>query len=367
MRLRKLLILAGLLALYLATLLSAQQRDPLPVPDIGGFRTLKCDFHMHTVFSDGEVWPTTRVMEAWRDGLDVIAITDHVGYNPHKEDVRPDLSRPHAIASPLAGQLGIILVPGAEVMKGDTHFNVLFVKDQNSFLGLDLPDALRKARKQGAFIFWNHPGWKQPAAWFPDVAALYDERLMDGVELVNGRTFYPQVFPWIEQRRLAILSDSDVHTPILPAYANRGRPITLVFARTADLDGVREALFARRSVAWMGGELWGNEEFLRELWQGAVLVETQELKFGPSQRQVALRLINRSALPFQLRIREAPSWLSVGGGELKAEGALAIPTRLLKGAAAGEQKIRLTFEVTNLHTSPDRNLLVRLELRAMNP
>ena len=67
-----------------------QLRDPLPVPDVGGHRTLKCDFHLHTVISDGLVWPTTRIEEAWRDGLDAIAITDHSDYNPHKEDVRPE-------------------------------------------------------------------------------------------------------------------------------------------------------------------------------------------------------------------------------------------------------------------------------------
>ncbi|MCX6616897.1 MAG: hypothetical protein NTZ98_12470, partial [Acidobacteria bacterium] len=65
---------AFLLALFLCSLAAAQQtRTPLPVPDIPGYKTLKADFHMHTIFSDGNVWPTVRVGEAWRDGLDVIA------------------------------------------------------------------------------------------------------------------------------------------------------------------------------------------------------------------------------------------------------------------------------------------------------
>ncbi len=54
---------------------AAQERDPLPVPDLPGLKTLKGDFHLHTVFSDGEVWPTVHVREAWRDGLDVVALT----------------------------------------------------------------------------------------------------------------------------------------------------------------------------------------------------------------------------------------------------------------------------------------------------
>ena len=73
---------------------------------------------MHTVFSDGEVWPTTRVAEAWRDGLDAISITDHDDYRPHAEDVKKDASRPFALASAMARQVGLILVPGIEITRG---------------------------------------------------------------------------------------------------------------------------------------------------------------------------------------------------------------------------------------------------------
>ena len=48
-------------------------RHELRVPDLPGLETLKGDFHLHSVFSDGRVWPTVHVQEAWRDGLDVIA------------------------------------------------------------------------------------------------------------------------------------------------------------------------------------------------------------------------------------------------------------------------------------------------------
>jgi hypothetical protein len=318
---------------------------------------------MHTVFSDGEVWPTTRVNEAWREGLDAIAITDHAGYNPNKADVKPDLTRPHALASPLARRLGLILVPAVEVMQGDTHFNVLFVTNQNAFVGLDLAAALREGRKQSGFIFWNHPGWKQPAAWFPDIDALYKEEPFHGVELVNGRSYYPQVFPWIEEKKLAILGNSDTHAPTLPAYANRGRPLTLVFARTADLAGIREAVFARRTAAWMGGELWGGEDLLRGLWEGAVSAENPSLAYAPDLREITLRLRNRSAISFRLRLQKAPAWLGAGGVDLAPEGSAGITVRAAKEAPPGDQSVALEFEATNLHVAPDRNLTVRLPLK----
>jgi hypothetical protein len=62
------------------TLAVNAQRKTVNLPDLPGYVTLKCDFHMHSVFSDGNVWPIVRVDEALRDGLDVIAITDHIEY-----------------------------------------------------------------------------------------------------------------------------------------------------------------------------------------------------------------------------------------------------------------------------------------------
>lgn len=45
-------------------------------PDIPGYITLTGDFHVHTDFSDGVVWPTFRIDEAVREGIDIISITD---------------------------------------------------------------------------------------------------------------------------------------------------------------------------------------------------------------------------------------------------------------------------------------------------
>ena len=39
------------------------QREQIIIPNVGAYQVLKCDFHMHTVFSDGQVWPTIRNQE----------------------------------------------------------------------------------------------------------------------------------------------------------------------------------------------------------------------------------------------------------------------------------------------------------------
>ena len=343
---------------------TAQLRYPLPVPDVPGFKTLKCDFHLHTVISDGEVWPTTRVTEAWRDGFDAIAITDHADYNPHKEDVKNDLVRSYELARPLAESLGILLVRGIELAEGDTHCNALFVTDPNALRGLKLIEALQKARAQDAFVFWNHPGWKQTAEWFPLIASAYDQKLIQGVEIVNGDTFYPEAYPWIDEKKLTIMANSDEHVPAQPGQAGTLRPVTLAFARTGDLDGVREALFQGRTAAWMGGELWGPEVFLKGLYQGAVKVETPELKLRAHGPGAALRLRNDSALPLRMRIRQAPQWLRgiEGAAQLRGQRILAVTLSVAKGTPPGSKQVDIELEITNFHIGPGSNLLVHLPL-----
>jgi hypothetical protein len=350
--------------LALALLAAAQVRDPLPVPDLPGYRTLKCDFHMHTVFSDGEVWPTVRVSEAWREGLDAIALTDHIDYQPHKEDVRSDPARPHALARALAEQLGILLVPALEIAQGDIHFNILFITDFSAYRGLDQRAALRLARQQNAYAFWNHPGWRRPKAeWLPLVDGYYQEKLFQGMELVNGRTFYPEAYPWVEEKKLAILANTDVHGLTAIEYPNRTRTITLVFAAGRDLAALREALVARRTAAWQENDVWGAEAHLAGLWQGAVKPENPELRGRPGAT-VALRLRNDSALPFRLQVRQGPAWLrAVRGAELRAQSVAGLPLAIAKEAPAGSHEAELALEVSNFHIGPGRQLTVRLPVR----
>ncbi len=347
-----------------AALATAQVRDPLPVPDLPGYRTLKCDFHMHTVFSDGQVWPTLRVLEAWRDGLDAIALTDHIDYQPHKDDVRVDIARPYAMARATAEQLGILLVPAFEIARGDIHFNVLFVTDFDAYRGLDQASALRVARQQNAFVFWNHPGWRRPKAeWLPVVDEYYREKLFQGMELINGPNFYPDAFPWIEEKNLTLVCNTDVHGLTAWEYPNRTRAITLVFASAATLESLKEALLARRTVGWQGENLWGTESYLQGLFQAAVKAESSELRARPGAT-VSLRLRNDSALPFRVVVRQEKGWLrGVRPVELRGQTTAALPVSIAKEAPGGNHSTDLLLEVTNCHTAPGRNLQVRVPLR----
>lgn len=368
-----------LLVCVLAVVIARAQAPvqlPLPVPDLPGFRTLKGDFHLHTVFSDGNVWPSVHVQEAWRDGLDVIALTEHAEYHPHSADVKVDGGRSYTVAKALADQLGLILVAGVEITKpdplkaplvlpeGSAHFNALFVTDANALhVPDDLMEALRRAKAQRAFVFWNHPRFRVTRArWFAPVARAFDEGLFHGMELVNGPDFYDEAYPWIAERQLTILANSDAHDPIPPRAAGGRRPITLLFVRTADHDGVREALFARRTAAWLGDDVWGAEDHLRGLWNGAIVVETPTLVRRPGAAPV-LRVRNSSAIPMRIAVRRAPDWLILASTiQFDAQGVTFFRPAVTADAPAGEHRIDLQLEVLNLHVAPGRNLTAALPL-----
>lgn len=340
--------LAALAALAALPPLGAQQemvRRHRPMPKAGEYLVLKADLHMHTVFSDGQVWPTTRVMEAWREDLDVISITDHDDYRPNEKDVNMDLSRPYEIARPIAEGLGIVIVPGVEITKGDIHFNALFIRDHNAFRGKELISALTEAKKQGAFSFWNHPGWKGRAEWWPVIATAYSDKLFQGIELLNGPVYYEETRPWIGQYGLTVIGNSDIHNASLP---EEPRTMNLVFARERSVEAVREALHAGRNVAWDGNRrLIGKREWL-ELLVRSYLSAPREVRFTPGFWYNGLPLQNDSALTFELKPADAPAWMETPPAMVvPPRSTTVMQIRLRPGAPKTPQRVALRMEISN--------------------
>ncbi|MEE9292924.1 MAG: PHP domain-containing protein, partial [Acidobacteriota bacterium] len=278
--------IAALVLLISATLSTFGQtrfRTPMRIPDIPGYKTLKCDFHIHTVFSDGAVWPDVRSEEAWREGLDAIAITDHIEYQPHKQDLPTNHGRSYEIAKSHGDMLSVNVISGSEITRDmpPGHLNAIFMTEIQEVETDDWRDAVRIARSQGAFIFWNHPGWtgQQPdgvARWYPEHQELVDGDMLHGIEVVNEREYYPEAHRWCIQKNLTMLSNSDVHNPANLDYeVRRGdhRPVTLVFSKDRRLSSIKEALFAHRTAVYSANMLIGDESFLRPIFTRSITIE----------------------------------------------------------------------------------------------
>lgn len=253
-------------------------------PDIPGYKTLKTDLHQHTVLSDGSVWPDIRVMEALLDGLDVISLTEHLEYQPHKTDIpHPDRNRSFELAKAEAKNHNLIIVNGSEITRKmpPGHNNAIFIKDANGLLIKDSVEVFKAAKAQGAFVFWNHPNWtaqrKDGIARLTDMhKMLIREQLLDGIEVVNDDTYSEEALQIALDNNLTIMGTSDIHKLIDWDFkVNEGghRPVTLVFAKERTEESVKEALLERRTVVNYKDLLIGREPFLVPLLQATVTIK----------------------------------------------------------------------------------------------
>jgi len=252
-------------------------------PNIPGYRTLKCDFHMHTVFSDGNVWPSIRTQEAVKDGLDAISLTEHLEYQPHKDDIpHPDRNRAHNIAENSVSPEDLLVVRGAEITRSmpPGHCNAIFIQDANLLMDKDPLTVFREAKRQDAFVFWNHPNWTSQR---PDGISkldsmhhqLIDEGLLHGIEVVNDVTYSEEAFQLALDYNLTIMGTSDIHGLVDWAYeipSGGHRPITLVMATERSPAAIKEALEAGRTVVWFNNLLLGKEAYLQPLVQSSLEV-----------------------------------------------------------------------------------------------
>jgi 3',5'-nucleoside bisphosphate phosphatase len=343
-----------------------KQRVDLLIPDIEGFKTLKCDFHMHTVFSDGLVWPHIRVQEAWHEGLDAISITDHIEYQPFAKDIPTHHNRAHELAQEPAAKANILLIKGSEITRGTPpgHFNAMFIQDASLLVADNRAEAdqaaIDAAAAQKAFIFWNHPGWKTsqiPGSydWIPFVDELHKADKLHGIEVINGFGFHRKALDWCIDRKLAVMGSSDVHNLTAHDYDfenHRTRTMTLLFAKDRTPEGVREALESARTVAWSSEILAGPEDLLTALFKASIHV-------GPvhhtDDKGVShLEVSNRSDFTFILE---------------KAQGKGGLPdklrlnpraTRMLAATDILKLLADTSYRVTNLYIRSDSNLTITL-------
>ena len=250
---------------------ASQYRNEISIPGFDGYVALKCDFHIHTVFSDGSVWPDIRVQEAWKEGLDAIAMTDHIEYRPRKNIVVADHNESFNIAKKEGDKLGIIVIKGSEISRGKPlgHLNALFISDANALDVSDPLEAVDVAISQGGYIIWNHPGWPDNKSTFYEIhGELIKAGKIDAYEAYNYTESYPLTFDWHHQYGIAPMANSDIHGTIAADYAvspDWKRPMTLVFAKENTEAAIREALEARRTLAFFHGNLVGNEEYLSKI------------------------------------------------------------------------------------------------------
>ncbi len=348
-------------------------------PDVPGKQTLVMDLHTHSVFSDGHVWPKIRVEESIRDGLDAMAVTEHLEYQPHRADLpHADRNRAYIESADAARDTSLLIINGSEITREAPagHMNAVFVQDSNALLkvpadagaitdaiayykaahGWPADAAVRAANDQGAFVFWNHPYWTaQNVDGITRLtefhASLVKAGQLHGIEIANGDDYAEEAHAIAMQHDLVMLGVSDVHDLIdwdySPATGGH-RPVTLVFVEDRSLEGIRAALFARHTVVWFKNLLIGRSAEILPLLQASLTMDANATRYQNADvAMVTLR--NHSDAEFLLQNTSEHTFM--GSGDLievpphgKTELAVKIPR--------GDARVALEFAVINALVAP---------------
>ncbi|MBR6655529.1 MAG: hypothetical protein IKL20_02860 [Alistipes sp.] len=319
-----------------------KRRTEIILPQVKGYNCYKADLHVHTIYSDGDITPRQRVREAWYDGLDILAITDHLearnyekymlrALAPHNPDGKPhkyyhagsvrlmkDGTDPgirsnHNATFDEAVQFRdkenypLLLIKGSEISRKPQtqgHFNALFLKDVNAIYNIDTKETFRNVHKQGGLVIHNHPGYRRnttdKSEW---QAEVYAEKLFDGVEIVNGTKFYPKMIRRCVEENLIMIGATDTHRPTSGMWKDLGcfRTMTIILAKELTEEAIKEAMLDRRTLVYSGGDLMGEEKWLVELLNASL--DVQDAGVGKKKGATYQRycITNTTSLTYKLR------------------------------------------------------------------
>ena len=272
---------------------------------------------------------------------------------PSSYGVLADFNVNYEKAAERGTELGIMVIKGVEITRGkDGDYNALFTTDNNKIYDPDIEKTIRNARKQGAFIFHNHPfkfSSQYTKKQTPHCANLYNNGLIDGMELANGLYMWSNLISYCLNNDYAPIATSDIHNIATTRFPSAGkeyyRNMTLILSKKRDAKSIKSALFAKRTIAYCGNVLIGNEFLLTDLFNACVQVETIGVN-GDSKRVL---ITNKSSLPFSFR------WEA--GKEGFVSGLSATIIEVNRGCSL------LGLEVTNMKYSKTKSPVIFFKLK----
>lgn len=363
---------------------TGKHRQEIIIPQIKGYNVYKADFHTHTIYSDGNITPSLRVREAWNDGLDILAITDHIEYRRIERDLIKYMGEyikeeyrnlPKGVNTNLQGvaadergilanlnanydeaiesnqQYGMLIVRGVEITRNEGHFNAIFTTDNNKIYHPNIKQSIQNAVDQGAYVFQNHPkrNKETKTKMTPLAEELHSKGLVRGIEIGNGHAFWGWLVPYGIKNNQAFFSNSDGHSTIaerFQPYYNDGvyRNMTFVLAKKCDEKSIKEAIEKGRTIAYHNNRLIGKEEYLAELFKASVSIE----HLCDNKKETMVMLTNKSSLPYSVK---------VGKGEMIVHAMSTVQLVLPKGSASAE------FTVTNLICGGNKRVKVTMDFK----
>jgi len=376
-------------------------------PNTKEYLVIVSDLHTHSVFSDGHVWPNIRVEEALRDGLDVLAITEHLEYQPHIEFL-PNKNRNVAFKEALLANKNnedLLVINGAEITRIPPagHINAIFIKDANLLFNDDesniplaqellkqypeaasweenktirdyyaltsvwpVEKAVDAAYAQGGFIFWNHSWWTPQSPQGISVLTdfhkkLIQENKLHGIEIANGINYSDEAFQIAIDNDLTIIGTSDVHNLIdwdYSFYKGKHRPVTLILSKGKSENTIKQALFEGRTIVWFKNNLIGLEDNLLPLLRSSLSLKSMGYQSGTFILEVLIE--NKSDAKMMLRnLSKYTLSQNTNFFEIDPHGKKIIEIKTVEAL----KNIEFVFSVENAFVAPKENAHLSFKLR----
>ena len=332
---------------------------------------ISSDLHIHTVFSDGAVWPTIRVDEAIRDSIDLISLTEHLEYQSHLSDIpHTNRNRSFQIAGGYVQNRPLAVVHGTEITKPmpPGHFNAIFIQDANKFFDdnkepLKFIKGIKEANNQEAFVFWNHPMWEANRSdgivkLDPIHQEIIDKKLLHGIEVVNFDTFSEEAMQIALENNLTMMGTSDVHILIAWDFniekESFHRPITFIMSKNRTMNSIRDALFNGDTFIWYRDLIIGKSNNLKQVIDNNLEVISKGYSYRDRKVEILqIELKNKSVAPINLNYTGEYTFhndYKFINLEPRSSKTIYVKTKKIK------QTVDLEFEILNYVVGPKTNL-----------
>jgi hypothetical protein len=241
----------------------------------------------------------------------------------------------------------ITIIKGTEISREPEHIGhycALFTKDNNTIYSTDDAQAIRNARAQGALITHNHPGWERLSTAYTEFEKkIYAEGLIDGIEVSNGKDFYPEIVRRAVEKKLYMVSATDIHATTASIYGKQKiyRDMTLIFASDKSEEALRKAFGEQKTLGYCGGYIIGEESLLKKFFVASVSAKYA----GSSSKGDKIVLTNHTSFDYVLK-HNGRVW------SLPALQSITIPL-------FGKEPI---FSVENTYHMDEQHLVVKLEV-----
>jgi PHP domain-containing protein len=266
-------VCGGLLLIAIAAGTLSDQAPNRKAVELGGYRVLAADFHVHTFpFSASTLAPWDAVVEARRQSLDAIAIT------PHNATLAGKVGQ--WFARRIGGPTVLV---GEEIHAPGYHLIAVGIHSSISWR-LNAAAAIDQVHKQGGIAIAAHP----VAQFWPafDTEAM---RTLDGAEVLqpiaySSQAAAGQLRQFYERRRLTAIGSSDYH-----GLGPLGLCRTYVFAREQTENGILDALRTGRTVVFDRDRAYGDPALVRLSVENRRLLEARP----PSSVEAFLVVLSR--------------------------------------------------------------------------